>query len=81
MVYGESSPSSQTIAAATSSARPGRPTGIVAASRAARSGWPPLAWISVSTMPGRTALTRIPSVATSRASPSVKVSTAPLLAA
>jgi len=46
-----------------------------------RSGVPLLAWISVSIMPGRTALTRIPSLATSRARPIVKVSTAPLEAA
>jgi hypothetical protein len=39
------------------------------------------AWISVSMMPGRTALTRMPSAATSRARPSVKVSIAALLAA
>jgi len=44
-------------------------------------GTAPLAWISVVTIPGRTALTRMPSAATSRARPSVKVSMAALLAA
>ena len=69
------------MAAATSSAEPGRCIGTWGASRRARSGWPPLAWISVSMMPGRTAFTRTPSAATSLARPSVKTSMAPLAAA
>lgn len=44
-------------------------------------GLPPLAWISVAINPGLTALTRMPSVATSRAKPIVMVSIAPLVAA
>jgi hypothetical protein len=48
-----------------------------ASSRPAR---PPLAWISVSMAPGRTTLTRMPSVPTSRARPFVRLSIAALLA-
>ena len=69
------------IASATSAAEPLRCIGTSGAICAARSGWPPEAWMSVAMMPGRTALTRMPSAATSRARPSVKTSIAPLLAA
>ena len=66
VVYEAASLSSQMIAWATSSAVPARPTGMSGASRAARSGTPVLAWMSVSITPGRTALTRTPSVAMMR---------------
>jgi len=62
---------------ATSSALPGRPSGVCEPSTAARSGRPPLAWISVSIRPGRTAFTRIPCGPSSLARPSVIVSIAP----
>ena len=68
---------SQTIASAISSGLPARPSGVVAPSTCARSGWPPLAWMSVSVRPGRTALTRMPSRPTSFDRPMVKLSTAP----
>src|SRR5690606_33751382 len=71
VVYEASSDSSQRIARATSSAVPARGIGRLEAMRAARSGSPPEAWISVSMMPGRTALTRMPSPASSSASPTV----------
>ena len=67
--------------------RPGHFLGLAAAAhrttaltRSTRPGSPPLAWISV-WMPGRTAFTRMPSWATSRARPMVRVSMAPLEAA
>lgn len=47
----------------------------------ARPGLPPLAWISVSISPGRTAFTRMPSGPTSFARPMVRVSIAPFDAA
>jgi len=47
----------------------------------ARSSMPLAAWMSVSMMPGRTPLTRMPSLMSSRPRPLVSVSTAPLVAA
>ena len=55
--------------------------GTNALTRSTRSGSPPLACMSVWMNPGRTALTRMPSAATSWARPIVSVSTAPLEAA
>ena len=60
---------------------PGLCIGIVAVSRFSRSGAPLAACSPVSISPGATAFTRIPSVATSRANPIVKLSIAPLDAA
>ena len=70
------------MAVAISRGVPTRPIGIVASisSRVAGSR-SPAAVMSVATTPGRTALTRIPSAATSLAKPTVKASTAALLAA
>jgi hypothetical protein len=76
-----SSESSHRIARAISSGSPPRFIGMPSRSRSMRFGSPPLAWMSVCTNPGRTALTRMPSAASSLASPSVIVSTAPLEAA
>ena len=81
VTYEASSESSHRIATATSSGFPPRFMGTRALSRSTRSGSPPLACRSVWISPGRTPLTRIPSSATSFASPTVNVSTAPLLAA
>src|SRR5690606_26487652 len=65
--YEASSDSSQRMALATSSAVPARGMGNCAAMRSTRPGSPVEAWISVSITPGRTALTRMPSAATSSA--------------
>src|SRR5690606_18313674 len=81
VVYEASSERSQRMARATSSAVPPRRIGMAGRSRSIRPGSPPLAWISVWMNAGRTAFTRIPSTATSCASPMVKVSMAPLDAA
>ena len=67
------------IASATSSAVPARPIGTLGVSRSNRPG--AMSWNSVSISPGLTALTRIPSAATSRARPIVMVSIAPFVAA
>ena len=77
-----SSDSSHRIALAISSASPTRPHGIDDSmpARKARVLQRPSV-ISVSTMPGRSELTRMPSAATSLAKPLVKESTAALLAA
>ena len=69
------------MACATSSAVPPRCMGTWCCRSFTRLGRPPDAWISVSISPGRTALTRIPSPATSLARPMVKASIAPLAAA
>ena len=66
------SDNSHKIASAISSARPTLPNGTSGATRAGL----PSAWISVSTNPGRTALTRMPAAATSLAKPMVNVSIA-----
>ena len=51
------------------------------AARVVRPASPALAWISVSIMPGLTALTRMPRPPSSREAPMVKLSMAPLEAA
>ena len=51
---------SQRIADAISSGAPTRPIGMPGATRAGRSGSPPAAWMPVCTVPGATALTRMP---------------------
>jgi hypothetical protein len=81
VTYAACGDSSHSTPSATSSARPGRCMGISAADLCARCASPLSAWISVSMMPGRTALTRTPSAASSRPRPMVKVSIAPLAAA
>ena len=80
-MYDASADSSHSTARATSSGCPPRPIGTPPLSRSTRPGSPALAWISVSISPGATALTRMPSPATSRARPKVKLSMAPLDAA
>jgi hypothetical protein len=70
----------KTIAAATSSGRATRPSGVMALMRAMISG----CWVNglmncVSTQVGATALTRMPCCAHSTASARVKLTTAPLL--
>ena len=69
------------MACATSSDVPPRCMGTKCAKSRTRLGKPPEAWMSVSIKPGRTALTRMPSLATSLAKPIVKASMALLAAA
>ncbi len=76
-----SAEASHKIALAISSGAPARCMGTDGATRAIRPGSPPFACISVLIIPGRTALTRMPSLMISFARPSVKVSMAPLVAA
>ena len=79
-VVNDASPdSSHRMARATSSGSPPRFIGTCSFTRLTRSDSPPLACISVWMKPGRTAFTRMPSSATSRASPMVSVSMAPLM--
>jgi len=59
----------------------GRPSGAVAPMRSTRAGSPLAWWIPVRMMPGRTALTRMPSAPSSFDRPMVKVSIAPFEAA
>ena len=73
--------SGRLLANATSSGVPTRPSGIAPTARSTRSASPALAWMPVAIMPGLTALTRMPLGASSRAAPSVNVSTAPFDAA
>ena len=81
VAYDASSDSSQMIAFATSSGCPPRFIGRDSFMRSTRPGSPPSACISVYINPGRTALTRIPSSATSLDKPIVRVSIAPFDAA
>ena len=77
-----SSDSSQRIGRAISSGSAQRLIAIVSAIRArSPASWRTASVMSVSVMPGRSALTRMPSRATSLASPIVKLSIAPLEAA
>ena len=73
--------SSHKTPSATSFGTPARCIGIVGMSRCRRPGSPLAACNSVAMSPGATAFTRIPSVATSRARPMVKLSIAPFDAA
>src|ERR1039458_7062403 len=65
------------MASATSSALPGLLIGNMGDTRSIRPG----GWISVSITPGETALTRMPSLATSRATPTTMASTPAFAAA
>ena len=69
------------MGAAISSGEPERAMGTVGTMRATRPGSPEAACMSVSIIPGSTALTRMPSRATSLASPIVSVLMAALEAA
>src|SRR5947209_10996331 len=77
VTYDAASERRNTTASATSAAVPARAIGVVGAKRSMRPG----GWISVAMMPGATALTRMPSPASSRARPSVMDSIAPFDAA